>query len=589
MIGVASGANRPGHAHRLTALARTLLLAAALLGYALTARAETLFWFDDGLYPVDNQALASYRLRVADERDGIGWPAELRRIEDDALRMRGTVAKPQAGDTDVTWIGHYAIYHMDDAHRLAEVGTADAQARAQGLAVTFDEQGRLESETLYRDGKRHGEARRYHDGELSTLTHYTHGQRDGVHAEYVQGQLRRIEEYRDDVLDGLTEQYTIGMQPALSSRGHYRDGQPQGWFRRYEAGATISETHYVDGKKDGPERYWHDQAAGQLSEIAHYRHGERVGQQIVKRYDVDSRVTDKSVFDADNTLLTKTEYDDGRPKIRVRHLRDAAPPRKIREYFDDHGYVYAHITGFPGQAREIEVRFDGEGKLVYRRELRHHHRVGRFFEADENHRTTTIQYDDQGQRHGGEYETLDGKPLRATTWVHGTRQGPFIDIAYNGEQSIGTYADGRRDGVFTVSRGGQLIERSHYDHGTRHGAYERHDHDGSLLKRGRYVDGVKQGEWIESAGRRQRWQGRYDNGQRVGTWRKRNDAGYPVEVGDYDNGQRIGLWKLYEDNGQLKDCPFYRGGKRVNPPAANDGGHADIAAYCKRPPEADGD
>ena len=179
MIGVAPNATRPSHARRLTALARTLLLAAVLLGYALTARAETVFWFDDGLYPVDSQARASYRLSVADERDGIGWPAELRRIEDDALRMRGTVARPEPGDTDVTWIGAYQLYRMAGEHRLAEVGTTDAQARQQGLVTTFDEQGRLESETLYRDGKRHGEARRYLDGELSTLTHYTHGQRDG--------------------------------------------------------------------------------------------------------------------------------------------------------------------------------------------------------------------------------------------------------------------------------------------------------------------------------------------------------------------------------------------------------------------------
>ncbi|GAB3676771.1 toxin-antitoxin system YwqK family antitoxin [Salinisphaera aquimarina] len=590
MIGVAPGATRPGHALRLTALARTLLLATVLLGYALTAQAETLFWFDDGLYPVDNAALASYRLRVADERDGIGWPAELRRIEDDALRMSGYVARPEPGDTDVTWIGGYQLYRMTGEHRLAEVGTTDAQARQQGLVTTFDEQGRLESETLYRDGKRHGEARRYHDGELSTLTHYTHGQRDGVHAEYVQGQLRRIEEYRDDVLDGLTEQYTIGMQPALSSRGHYRHGEPQGWFRQYEAGATISEIRYVDGKKDGPERYWHDQAAGQLREIAHYRNGKRVGEQIVNRYDVDSRVTVKTVFDSDNNLLARTEYDNGRPKIRVRHLRDADPPREVREYFDDHGYVYAYITGFPGQAREIEVRFDGEGKLVYRRELRNHHRVGRFYEADENHRTTTIQYDDQGRRHGGEYETLNGKPLRALTWVHGKRQGPFIEFAYNGQQSIGTYVDGRRDGVFRVIRDDQLIESTHYDHGTKDGEHILYADDGEVLDKGRYVDGAKQGAWVESTGYVKRWQGTYDNGERVGTWRAINKWGYPAEEGEYDhNGQRTGLWAVFEDNGKLSDCPFFHDGKRVEFDASDGDSSQTAVESCRHKLETEVD
>ncbi|MES1924783.1 hypothetical protein [Salinisphaera sp. T31B1] len=591
MIAAAPNANRPSHARRLTALARTLLIAAAVLGYALTARAATVFWFDDGLYPVDSQARASYRLSVADERDGIGWPAELRRIEDDALRMRGYVEQPEAGDTDVTWVGAYQLYRMTGEHRLAEVGTTDAQARQQGLVTTFDDQGRLESETPYRDGKRDGQARRYVDGELNSITHYKNDQRNGVHVEYVQGQVWRIEDYRDDQLDGLTEQYTTGMQPGLTSRGHYRHGEPQGWFRQYEAGATISETHYIDGKKDGPERYWHDQAAGQLSEIAHYRHGERVGQQIVKRYDVNSRVTVKTVFDSANNLLAKTEYDDGRPKIRVRHLRDAEPPREVREYFDDHGYVYAHITGFPGQAREIEVRFDGEGKLVYRRELRHHHRVGRFFEADENHRTTTIQYDDQGQRHGGEYETLDGKPLRATTWVHGTRQGPFIEIAYNGQQSIGTYANGRREGVFTVSRDGQLIERSHYDHGTQDGDYARYDENGDLLEQGRYADGAKQGAWIETTARRRTWHGRYDHGKRVGHWQAINPWGYPVEAGDYDDtGRRTGLWAVYDDDGRLRECPLYREDERVARPERRASSDAGMVEYCNsRSREAAGD
>lgn len=570
----------------MTTLARNLLIGGFLLASALAARAETVFWFDDGLYPVENQTNASYRLSVADERDGIGWPAELRRIRDDALRMRGYVAKPEAGDTDATWIGHYELHRMDGEHRLAEVGTTDAQARQQGLTTTFDEQGLLDSESLYRDGELDGTARKYLHGQIYSTTDYKNGQRDGVHVQYVQGKLRRIEEYHNDKLDGVTEQYTIGVQPELTSRSHYRHGEPHGWFRQYQAGATVSEIHYVDGKKNGPERYWHDQDRGQLREVAYFRDGRQVGERVVNRYDVDSRVTVQAVFDADTELLAKTEYEDGQPKTRVRHV--TAPdgsPREIHEYFDDHGYIYARRTLFPGQAHEIEVRFDGEGKLFYQRELRNHHRVGRFYEADENHRTTTIQYDDQGRRHGGEYETLDGKPLRATTWVHGTRQGPFIEIAYNGQQSLGTYADGRRDGVFRVSRDGQLIERIHYDHGTKHGAYERYD-DATLLERGNYVNGARQGAWIESAGPGRRWQGRYDHGLRVGTWHKRNESGYPVEIGDYDDGEPVGLWTLYADNGQLRDCPFYRDGTRVSADADHKDSQADIVAYCKRRREA---
>ena len=582
MIGVAPNATRPSHARRLTTLARTLLLAAVLLGYALTARAETVFWFDDGLYPVDSQARASYRLSVADERDGIGWPAELRRIEDDALRMRGTVARPEPGDTDVTWIGAYQLYRMAGEHRLAEVGTTDAQARQQGLVTTFDEQGRLESETLYRDGKRHGRARRYIDGELNTVTHYENDQRHGVHVEYVQGKVWRIEDYRHDRLDGLTEQYSVGMQPALTSRGHYRHGKPHGWFRRYEAGATVSEIHYVDGKKDGPERYWHHQAAGLLREIAHFRDGEPVGEQIVKRYDVDSQVTVKTVFDSDNNLLAKIEYDDGRPSTRVRYIRDGDRPREIHDYFDRYGYVQARRILFPGTAREIERRFAADGALTYRRELRNHHRVGRFFERREPGHSVAIVYDDHGERHGRQIETRDGKTVRMTTWVHGTREGAFFEIAYNGRRTEGRYAQGRLDGVQRVLDGEQIREITHYDHGTKDGHYARYDQNGDLRGKGRYVDGAKHGDWMESAGRGTRWHGRYDHGERVGRWQTLSVRGYPVAEGRFDeHGKRTGVWTFYRDDGELEGCPLYRDGERVAAADYNRDSAQSRVEYCK--------
>ena len=133
------------------------VLAAALLAGSAAAHADTRLWYDAELNPVDDPAAASYRVRVEDQRDGIGWPAELRRIEDDALRMRGYVARPEPGDTDVTWIGHYELYRMAGEHRLAEVGTTDAQARQQGLVTTFDEHpwnwaAQMDSEIVRRYG-----------------------------------------------------------------------------------------------------------------------------------------------------------------------------------------------------------------------------------------------------------------------------------------------------------------------------------------------------------------------------------------------------------------------------------------------------
>jgi|GEM_PF-2423703 len=568
----------------MTTLSRTLLVIGLLLAPTIAAQAETLLWFDDGLYPIDDQARASYRLRIADERDGIGWPAELRRIRDDALRMRGYVAEPEAGATDATWIGHYELYRMEGEHRLSEVGTTDAESRQQGLATTFDEQGLLDSETLYRDGEIDGEARKYLHGEIYTTTEYENGKREGIHSQYVQGKLRRTEEYHDDQLDGLTKQFSIGSTPALTSRGEYRHGKAHGWMRQYRGGVAISEVHYVDGKQDGPARYWHDKRADQLRELSHYRAGKRVGEQIVRRYDAADRVTVEVILDANSDPITKTEYnpETGQPKSRVRHTTGADDkPRKIHEYFNDDGDLYTRITRFPGQAHEIEVRFDTDGQLTYRRELRGTHRVGRYFETYSPGHTIDIPYDNAGRRDGVQIETIDDKPVRSTTWVQGKRDGRFYEIASNGLRSEGQYVDGQRDGVFRVTAGDQLIESTHYDHGIRDGENVLYADNGAVLDKGRYVDGVKHGAWIESGRGTRRWQGTYDNGERVGSWQAVNQWGYPVETGDYDtDGQRSGLWTMFDDDGRLKACPLYRDGERVEFADTGPDSGQSMVEYC---------
>ncbi|MES1939232.1 hypothetical protein T5B8_03271 [Salinisphaera sp. T5B8] len=565
------------------ALAAGLLVAAG----AVHAQDPTRFWYDAELNPVDDAAAATYRVSVQSQRDGIGWPAELRRIEDDALRMRGYVAKPERDDTDVTWIGHYALYRMNGEHRLAEVGTADAQARYQGLMTTFDAQGRLERAALYRDGELEGKTRQYVDGKLYSVTDYENGEREGIHAQYVQGALFRIEEYHHDRLDGVTEQYSTGDRAWLVSRVEYRDGRPDGWAREYEAGKTVAETRFVNGRKDGPQRQWHDQEKNLLSEIVYYRDGEQVSHDIVNRYNVNDQVTAQTVLDRDGRLLVTTRYDTatGQPKTRVRHVRDTDTPKEIHEYFDRYGYVEVRRIAFPQQAHEIELRFAADGQITYRRELRDHHRVGLYIETLEPNHSLRTHYDDNGKRQGKEVEIRHGKIVKMTTWADGQRNGPFFERDYGGQRTEGQYVDDKLDGEYrVVDSDQQLIEIAHYDEGSKDGLYERYDRyadDDKPVERGHYVDGVRHGAWIEtSASGGPTWHGRYRKGQKIGRWQAVNAEGYPLTEGNFEAGQRSGLWLNYRHDGELDSCELYRNGERVDTPPYDPNAGQTRREYC---------
>lgn len=445
--------------------------AALIIGHTGLAAATPQFWYDDEFNPLPGPSGAVYHAVFSDPRDSAGRPAELRRVDNDALRMRGYVDPPAPGDKDLNWVGHYELYWENDDNSLREVGTYGSQDRLQGVLVSYDEQGRLKAKNLYLDGELHGEQRQYLHGDLYSISHYAHGKREGVHAQYARGKLRRIEEYHDGELDGVTEQYFIGPEQTLRSRVEYRHGKVHGWSRLYHGDGTLErEVHSVDGRKDGVARTWHDQAANQVSELEHYRDGERVGEHLLRRYNADDYVTFQQIRDADDTLISQTRYNSftGRPQSRERHLED--PERDIRETFDNNGHVHVRRTFFEDQARRIEVRFTADGRMSYRREQRDHHPVGLFIEPALSGGTVRGRYDDEGRRHGTEIETLDGRPIRVTTYVHGQRNGPFYELSANGRRTVAYYVDDALDGVYEVTDGnGRTIERARYDHGDRVG------------------------------------------------------------------------------------------------------------------------
>jgi hypothetical protein len=109
--------------------------------------------------------------------------------------------------------------------------------------------------------------------------------------------------------------------------------------------------------------------------------------------------------------------------------------------------------------------------------------------------------DDAGRprRQGPSRAWYDDGTLRVeATWVHGRRDGPFVEYHRNGKKAqAGRYLDDERDGPWsTWSEGGQLLERVELRRGVRHGPFAAWHQNGRRKTEGRFCQGMQCGSWI---------------------------------------------------------------------------------------------
>ena len=141
-----------------------------------------------------------------------------------------------------------------------------------GVGFDVYEDGQLESETNYKDGKRNGLVKSwYPNGQLLFEGNYKDGEEDGLCQQWHEnGQLKYEDNYKDGKPDGFYKGWYEDGQ--LRFEGNYKDGLEDGlakyWFRN---GQLKSEINHNDGKMNGFYKEWYEN--GQLKSESNYKDG----------------------------------------------------------------------------------------------------------------------------------------------------------------------------------------------------------------------------------------------------------------------------------------------------------------------------
>ena len=123
----------------------------------------------------------------------------------------------------------------------------------------------------------------YENGQLEEEGNYKNGKKDGLWKEYYEnGQLSSEEEFKDDKRDGLRKSYYENGQ--LEEEGNYKNGKKDGlWKEYYENGQLSSEEEFEDDKRDGLWKSYYEN--GQLQFEVYYKDGKKNG--LFKEYSYD--------------------------------------------------------------------------------------------------------------------------------------------------------------------------------------------------------------------------------------------------------------------------------------------------------------
>ncbi|WP_348765917.1 hypothetical protein [uncultured Salinisphaera sp.] len=415
---------------------RFALIAAYLFVQTGSAWAQGTFWLNDE-FEVVAKAKASRKATVADERDGPGWPVEVRRIRYDQLNFRGYSSTPDLADPNQKWVGAYQLYRFAGDYKLAEVGTRNMAGERHGLAVGFERDGDLSYETPYVKGVMQGMGRRYVGGELRDLTPLVDGKREGFETSYYDGRIRKLTELHDDSIDGVVEQYgSLHSPQVLTQRSHYRSGRLHGWERIWSLeGALLQETHYVDGRKNGIQRNWADQAAGHLASVYHYRDGKVRGLQQEYR---GAYLDEERVIGDDGQRLRRTLFwpIKGNPRKTENRIETDAQGRtqRVDETFSNTGHLVTRHVSFRDAPHYIKTRFSEDGHVLYRKEVVDGKPNGLQIDQTLDGHYEWRRYDDSGRLHGEQADYRNDQVVRRWTMDHGE---PVGDSQHSGSDSAG--------------------------------------------------------------------------------------------------------------------------------------------------------
>ena len=182
-----------------------------------------------------------------------------------------------------------------------------------GTLQHYDENGTLQWEQEYKNGKKDGYARSYNEnGKLIAESQYTHNLRTGKEVTYHPNGLVMSEyRYKDGRLEGKAVR--LDDEGTLIAEENYKNGKKDGVQKTYyeKIGILMSEENYINGKRNGIRKIYSKK--GLLREEASFKDDYLDGK--VKNYDeAGNKVLGVRVFKA-GKLISCWIYDEQGNKI----------------------------------------------------------------------------------------------------------------------------------------------------------------------------------------------------------------------------------------------------------------------------------
>lgn len=167
----------------------------------------------------------------------------------------------------------------EDGSSIPDVISADIPATAKiipyedipGLEKAVDKSGgEIVAEGDLLNGVKHGSWTTYEEGLITSLTSYYKGKKQGVSLTFdKQGYVETKAYYHSDELDGNYRKYK---RKRIIEDREYKNGVLQGMVKKYyDNGKLMEEAPYADGKLNGIAK-WYDQE-GNLSIAYEYEAG----------------------------------------------------------------------------------------------------------------------------------------------------------------------------------------------------------------------------------------------------------------------------------------------------------------------------
>ncbi len=230
-------------------------------------------------------------------------------------------------------------------------------------AKTYYEDGKLESNVNYLNGKRHGTATEYYrNGNIKREVIYKKDKLYGVLKTYYDfGALKSEEPYKDNMLHGVLKKYTAYGE--LAEQIDYRYGKIDGKLKRFfERQVVQLEQEYVNNTPNGIYNEYHPN--GKLKQTMIFSNGKQTGW-IRTFYDNGAVRREWEAFNGVSSGDSREYYPNGRIAV-IGHYENGKPEGTFSVY---EGEMLAHIDEYKNGNIVKRSILNRDGKLEFVQEF----------------------------------------------------------------------------------------------------------------------------------------------------------------------------------------------------------------------------